>query len=77
MTVVVARRVTSGYDTPMRSLLVTCASILTLLLVASALYVRLPGYAAVGLALFGGCLGGLGAFGWYIAMEEKKRSHHH
>jgi len=77
VTTVLAHNVTSGYDTRMRSLLVTCASILALLLVASVLYVRLPGYQAVGLALFGGCLAGLGAFGAWIAVEENKRSHHH
>lgn len=58
----------------MRQLLVTCATILALILVASGLYVRLPGYQAVGLTLFGACLAGLGAFGWYIAVQEKKRS---
>ena len=71
-----ALRAGAAYDGGMRQLLVTCASILAMILVAAALYVKLPGYQAVGLTLFGACLAGLGAFGAYIAIEDKKRSHH-
>ncbi len=59
----------------MRQLLFTCAGILALILVASALYVKLPGYQAVGLTLFGACILGLVLFGWYIAVEDAKRGH--
>ncbi len=63
------------YLTAMRQLLVTCATVLALVVIASGLYVKLPGYEAVGLTLFGACLAGLGVFGAYIAIEEKKRHH--
>ncbi|GAC1562154.1 MAG: hypothetical protein NVS3B17_15340 [Vulcanimicrobiaceae bacterium] len=59
----------------MRQVLIACGTILALLLVASALYARLPGYQAVGLTMFGACIAGLFAFGAYIAIEEKRRHH--
>lgn len=71
-----ARERLVAYHGDMRQLLIACASILAMILVAAALYVKLPGYQAVGLTLFGACLAGLGAFGVYIAIEDKKRSHH-
>lgn len=61
----------------MRQLLFTCAGILSLILIASALYVKLPGYQAIGLTLFGACFLGLLGFGWYIKVEEGKRDHRH
>lgn len=61
----------------MRQLLFTCAGILSLILIASALYVKLPGYQAIGLTLFGACFLGLLGFGWYIKVEEGKRDHPH
>ena len=61
----------------MRQLLFLCAGILGLIFVASALYVNLPGYQAIGLTLFGACLTGLLGFGWYIKIQEAKRDHPH
>jgi len=46
-------------------------------LIASALYVKLPAYQAIGLTLFGACFLGLLGFGWYIKVEEGKRDHPH
>ncbi|GAC1542785.1 MAG: hypothetical protein NVS3B16_08170 [Vulcanimicrobiaceae bacterium] len=60
----------------MRQLIVVCASILGLVLVASALYVRLPGYQAVGLTLFGACIAAMAAFAWHVAVEDTRRGHH-
>ncbi len=61
----------------MRQLLYACAGILGIIFVASALYVKLPGYQAIGLTLFGACLSGLLGFGWYIKTEDAKRDHPH
>lgn len=60
----------------MRRLVVFCGSILALLVIASGLYVNLPGYQAVGLTIFGACIVGMGLFAWNVAAEDKKRDHH-
>ncbi len=61
----------------MRPLFFFCSTLIALMVVASGLYVRLPGYQAIGLTLFGGCVSGLLVFGVYIALEDRKRSHDH
>ncbi len=57
----------------MRQLATLCGSILALVVIASALYVRLPGYQAIGLTGFAACIAGMAFFAWYVAVEEKRR----
>jgi len=61
----------------MRHLLLFCGGILTLIVVASGLYVMLPGYQAVGLTIFGACIAGMAYFAYHVAVEDKRRGHDH
>jgi uncharacterized membrane protein YfcA len=61
----------------MRQLVFACGGILALLLVGSALAVRLPPNQAVAFTLFGACLAGLLLFAWRISVEDKNRGHDH
>lgn len=60
----------------MRQLIVLCGGILALVLIASGLYVNLPGYQAIGLTAFGACIAGMGFFAWNVAVEDKRRGDH-
>ena len=60
----------------MRQLITLCSSILALVVVASALYVRLPGYQAIGLTMFSACIVGMALFAWRVAVEDKRRGQH-
>ena len=60
----------------MRQLIVFCGGILALAVVASGLYVNLPGYQAIGLTIFSACIAGMAFFAWHVAVEDKRRGHH-
>lgn len=60
----------------MRRMIVACGGLLTLLVIGSGLYVNLPGYQAIGLTIFGACIAGMAYFGWFVAVEDKRREHH-
>lgn len=60
----------------MRQLVFLFGGILFLLVVASGLYVNLPGYQAIGLTIFGACIAGMGYFAWRVAVLDKTRGNH-
>lgn len=60
----------------MRQVIFICGGILAFAVIASGLYVNLPGYQAFGLTIFGACIAGMAYFAWYVAVEDKRRGHH-